>query len=61
MPLDDGLMERDIEVRYVGDGQYLLDPVELDRAGVWQLDLGIAVGATIREKVSFAFLVDEAR
>jgi hypothetical protein len=59
MPLDDGQMERDVAVRYVGDGQYLIEPVVLDRAGVWQLDLGIAVGATIREEVSFAFVVED--
>lgn len=59
MPLDDGLTEQDLAVQYLGDGQYLLDPVELDRAGVWQLDLQIAVGTTMRENVSFVFVVEE--
>lgn len=59
MPLDDGFISHDLSARYVGDGQYLVDPIELDRAGIWQLDFDIAVGTTIREDVSFAFTVDE--
>lgn len=59
MPLDDGLIDRSLAAQYVGDGEYLIDGVELDRPGVWQLDLEIAVGTTMRENVSFAFVVGE--
>jgi hypothetical protein len=59
MPLDDGLMDRDLAVQYVGDGEYLIDGLELDRPGVWQLDMAIAVGATMRENVSFAFVIED--
>lgn len=59
MPLEDGLIDHELSAQYVGDGQYLMDRVELDRAGIWQLDLTIAVGVTMRENVSFAFDVAE--
>ncbi len=58
MPLDDGLLEHELHAEALGEGRYLLDPIELDRAGVWQLDLDVDVGATMRENVSFAFLVE---
>jgi hypothetical protein len=58
MPLDDGRVEQQLAIEYEGDGEYRLAPIELDRAGIWQLDLDIAVGATIRETVSFAFVVE---
>ncbi len=57
MPLDEGSSEA-VSLHYAGDGQYLLDPVELDRPGIWQLDLEVDVGATMRENVSFTFLVE---
>ncbi|MFV8756232.1 hypothetical protein ACNOYE_37265 [Nannocystaceae bacterium ST9] len=59
MPLDEGMIEAEVAGQYLGGGRYLLDPIELDRPGVWQLDIGVDVGVTLRENVSFAFVVEE--
>lgn len=56
MPLDEG--ELVIEAIELGEGRYAIDPLLLERAGTWQLDLHIAVGQTMRENVSFAFVVE---
>ena len=45
-------------VRYVADGEYVIDGVSFDHPGVWELDFSIAVGETIREDVSFVFVVE---
>lgn len=59
MPLDDGQVEQELPVQYLGDGEYQLAPIELDRPGIWQFDFAVAVGETMRENVSFAFVVEE--
>jgi hypothetical protein len=57
-PLDDGSIESEVAIEYEGDGVYRLAPIDLDRPGIWQLDLEIGVGETLREQVSFAFVVE---
>jgi hypothetical protein len=58
MPNDDLSMDVVPEVTYLGDGEYRLDGVVLEQAGVWQLDFAIAVGKTVRESVTFVFEVE---
>jgi hypothetical protein len=58
MPNDDLSMDVVPSVTYLGDGEYAIEGVVLEQTGVWQLDFDIAVGKTVRESVSFAFVVD---
>lgn len=51
-------MGSEISIDFVGDGQYRIDGVRLDHAGAWQFDFNIAVGETVQEDVSFAFIVE---
>ncbi|NJK33336.1 MAG: hypothetical protein HC927_13560 [Deltaproteobacteria bacterium] len=60
MPHDEGATDH-IRAAYVGDGIYRFDNLEIDRSGVWQLDFDIDVGETLREDVSFAFMIEEPR
>jgi hypothetical protein len=56
MPLDAG--EHVIVASELGEGRYAIDPLPLDRPGTWQIDMRIEVGQTLRETVSFAFVVE---
>lgn len=47
-----------LDATYLGEGRYLIEDLDLSEAGVWQLDLAIAVGETIDESVAFAFEID---
>ena len=39
-------------------GEYLLTHMVLDRPGVWELDIDIAVGETVTETVSYVFEIE---
>lgn len=54
MPYADHEMPTDAQVAYLGDGQYILSGVNLDREGTWVLDVEIAVGQSIDDHVEFA-------
>lgn len=56
MPFDEG--ERVVVARELGEGRYAIDSLLLDRAGTWQIDMTVEVGQTLREPVSFAFVVE---
>jgi hypothetical protein len=58
MPNEDHTTRIEPSVTYLGDGEYLVAPVLLDRAGVWALDFDIRVGASIDETAAFAFDVE---
>lgn len=58
MPNDRLSMEVVPAISYVGDGEYMIEGVVLEQAGIWQLDFNIAVGQTVTETVSFAFEVN---
>lgn len=47
------------EPTYLGDGQYLFEDLRLPEGGVWNFDISIAVGATLDESVSFAFVIPD--
>lgn len=40
---------------HIGEGRYEFNDVQLDAAGVWQLEFSIVVGETIDESVGFTF------
>ncbi|MCA9685348.1 MAG: hypothetical protein KC457_24425 [Myxococcales bacterium] len=44
---------------YLGDGEYFFEDLELAEGGVWNFDISIAVGATMDESVSFAFVIPD--
>ncbi len=54
MPYADREMPTEAQVAYLGDGQYVLSGVHLDREGTWVLDVGISVGQSIDDHVEFA-------
>jgi hypothetical protein len=58
MPYANGAVEG--RGTHVGDGVYAVE-LELAEPGVWQLDLGFAVGNSIDDAVSFAFIVGAGR
>ncbi len=57
MPHDEGALEP-LSAVYQGDGIYRVERLELEQPGIWQLDIDIDVGKTMRENVSFAFIVE---
>jgi hypothetical protein len=59
MPDAEVAMQSDIQVSYLGDGAYEVENIVLDRAGVWNFDIEIRVGAGMYETVSLAFEVTE--
>jgi hypothetical protein len=59
MPYDDGFVADPPTPTYLGEGRYLFEDLELDRPGVWQFDLDVAVGETLDEHVGFSFQISE--
>lgn len=57
MPLDDA-PSATLEASELGEGRYRFDSLVLDRPGIWQLDMRVEVGETMRETVTFAFVVE---
>jgi hypothetical protein len=55
MPDEDSRVETAPTIEYVGDGQYELANVELDRPGTWQFDVDVTTDSGVQETVSFAF------
>jgi hypothetical protein len=56
-PIDGDGAAVTLEAKYVGDGRYLFDALELSAAGAWQFEFAIEVGETLDESVAFAFEV----
>lgn len=46
-------------VTYLGDGQYQVSDLVLEREGTWEFDVAIAVGDSLDESVTFAFQLAE--
>ena len=57
MPYADGASETLVGT-HVGEGRYQIEGLVLDRPGIWQLDFAVAVGETLDERVSFAFVIE---
>ena len=55
MPHDDGVVDG-VRGVHVGDGRYEI-PLDLPKAGVWQLDFDLTVGDGVEDSVSFTFVV----
>lgn len=51
----DGAMTSEPTVEYLGDGQYRIENVVLDQAGVWNFDFEVEIGEHMYDSISLAF------